>query len=107
MKKTQRHPSSTHRNSRQVRRGRKLKRKKRMTIFYFISLLLLILLLGIFALSLFHRSHFRNGTTIDGVDCSGLTTQEAYNKLNEQLKEKEVSFLFVDAKYYFRGDSFD
>lgn len=106
MKKTQRHPSSSHRNSRQVRGGRKLKRKKRMTIFYFTSLLLLIILLGIFALSLFHRSHFRNGTTIDGVDCSWLTTQEAYSKLNEQLKEKEVSFIFVDAKYYFRGDSF-
>lgn len=107
MEKTQRHSSVNSRNSRQLRRGKRLKRKKRMTVFCFVFLLLLLVILGAFALSLFHHSHFRNGTIIDGVDCSWLTTKEAYNKLNEQLREKEISFLFVDAQYHFGGDAFD
>lgn len=107
MKKTQRHPSVNSRNLRQVKKRKPLKRRKKFTKVYVSFAILLVVLLSLFALSLFRKSHFRSNTTIDGVDCSWLTLEQAYNKLNEQLESKNISFLFLDTQYDFWGSSFD
>ncbi len=107
MKKTQRHPSVNSRNLRQVKKRQSPMRKKNFTKVYLAFVFLLVILLSIFTLFLFRQSHFGSNTTIDGVNCSWLTPEQAYNKLNEQLENKNISFLFFDTQYDFCGSSFN
>lgn len=55
----------------------------------------------------FYNSHFDKNTSINGVDCSWLTTEQACEKLNTELTEKVMTFVFTDNLCTFTGSDFD
>ena len=55
----------------------------------------------------YHSERFRKSTIVQGIECSGLTVSEAFEKINEKLAEQEITFLFVDDTCRAQGVSFD
>lgn len=106
MKRTESGATNYRRQSRRISKNALRKRKLRRTLFSFLAIILIAIIAGI----MFHKfdsSHFSRGTTINDVDCSWLTPEESYEKLNTDLNEKAISFVFVDDMYTFTGSSFD
>ncbi|MBR1802375.1 MAG: L,D-transpeptidase family protein [Clostridia bacterium] len=61
---------------------------------------IIIVLVAVFAffygITIFLQTHFPRGTSILGVNCSWLTTQQATRKINEKLKNEAIDFWFDD-----------
>lgn len=106
MKQTSRNNTNTRRISNDVKR-RRIHRKKTIRT---CSIVLVLTIVAIIAGLMFHKfdvSHFSKGTTINGINCSGLTAEDAYTKVNKALSETVISFVFVKNSYNFTGSSFD
>lgn len=74
----------------------------------FTCLALLVLAIALVVIFLkFTNSHFSKDTTINGTDCSWLTPEKAYDKLNDALNEEVITFIFENNSYTFDGNSFD
>lgn len=106
MKQTSRSNTNTRRISNNVKRRRIRRRKTIRTC----SIVLALTIVAIIAGLMFHKfdvSHFSRGTTINGINCSGLTAEDAYTQVNKALSETVISFVFVNNSYNFTGSSFD
>lgn len=101
--------NSTRRTSQSLRRKRYLRRRKQKIRRTLIAIVLAIIIAVISGIQ-FHSftiTHFSKNTTINGIDCSWLTAEDAYNKINEHLDSKIIRFLFSDNSYTFPGSSFN
>lgn len=85
---------------------KKLHRRKLRNILLTLLAVVAVIISGT-ALWNFYQTHFNPGTTINGVDCSWLTAEEACEKLNMELGEKVISFVFTDDILTFSGNSFE
>ena len=104
---TRNHNNTTYRrNSRKLSEEKLRKRKVRRISFAMLAIVIAIIIAGV-ALWNFYQSHFNPGTTINGVDCSWLTPEQAHEKLNMELGEKVISFVFTDDITTCTGKSFD
>lgn len=92
--------------NRMRKRQRQHRKKIRRVCTTFLLIIITLITIGWLWLK-FDESHFDRGTVINGVDCSWLTADDAYTKLNEQMKEKALTFKFDDNTYTFTGSSFD
>ncbi len=106
MTKNSRNTTRSRRSSNNVRR-KHLRRKKQHPVVYTVLALFIVSTLIAVGYQKYNSSHFNKKTTINEIDCSLLTVEEAYKKLNETLSEKNISFVFEDDSYAFTGDSFN
>lgn len=106
MTNTSRSTTITRRRSRNYNRRRLRRRKIRRRICAFLTILVIVCVLAVMLFK-FNNSHFSKKTTINGIDCSWLTPEDAYTKLNDNLGEENISFIFEDSTYSFTGNSFD
>ncbi len=107
MGQTSRSNTTTQRSSSQLRRKRIRRRQKARRMILTVLALAITAIISAVILCKFDSSHFSRVTTINGIDCSRLTVEDAYTKLNESLEEKVISFVFVENSYTFSGSSFD
>lgn len=101
--------NSTRITSKSLKRKRYLRRKQqkiRRTFIAIVSAIIIVIIAGI-QFHNFNITHFSKNTTINGIDCSWLTAEDAYNKINEHLDSKIIVFLFNDNSYTFPGSSFN
>ncbi len=101
--------NSTRITSKILKRKRYLRRKQqkiRRTFIAIVSAIIIVIIAGI-QFHNFNITHFSKNTTINGIDCSWLTAEDAYNKINEHLDSKIIVFLFNDNSYTFPGSSFN
>lgn len=96
---------TTSRRAYAIRRRRARMRRTRFMLFL-ITLLSFFIVAEIFLIG-FYRNHFLNGTTINQVDCSNLTAEDVTKKLNMELKNRTISFIFAGNSYIFTGADFD
>lgn len=96
---------TTSRRTSAIRKRRARKRRTRIMLLL-MAVLTLFIIAEIFLIG-FTRNHFSNGTTINQVDCSNLTAEDATEKLNTELKTRPISFIFTDISYTFTGADFD
>lgn len=81
-------------------------RRKAKLIFPIIFIVVLLGTLAISAFYLYQNSHFKNGTFINGVDCSRLTVEESLVELNQHISETTIIFGFIDTSYTLPASSF-
>ena len=94
MKKTEKFNTTKQTTATPSKQNNRQKKWVRNSLFCF---LVSIALLGAtWALWQFNETHFSKGTTINGVDCSWSTVESAYEKLNQQLKERTITFNFTN-----------
>ena len=48
---------------------------------------MLIMLIGYLGIAFYYSSHFFEGVTLNGIDCSGLTVEEAKQKIIDEINE--------------------
>lgn len=88
------------------RKLRKLRRKRMRNVLLTLLAIIVVIASSIFLWN-FYKTHFNPKTTINGVDCSWMTPEEACEKLNMELGEKVISFVFTDDIITYSGNSFD
>lgn len=72
-----------------------------------IGLVVALIALAILGILKFQSERFRANTFIQGVECSYLTTGEALEKLQEAVKQQEITFQFIgDIQYQTTGEQF-
>lgn len=106
MSNTSRSTMARRRRQRNLRRKRLRRRKFHFAIFSCVTILSIIIVSAILFFK-FTNSHFSRNTLINGIDCSWLTPEDAYNKLNDSLSEKTITFLFEDNSHEFDANSLD
>ena len=62
-----------------------------------LAIIIAILTVGFW---IFNCTHFLRDTTIAGIDCSRLTLQGAYNKIEQETNAKTIKFYFMDGNVY-------
>ncbi len=73
--------------------------KKKLIIISVILILIIVSSsLALIVYQNYRNTHYRQGTIIQGVDCSNLTVEEAKQKLEEKLSEKIIFSFLTDAK---------
>lgn len=77
---------------RRLRRQRRRRRK----ILIISSILIILIGLGVFFFYQYQSQHFRKGTIINTVDCSNLTVDDAFQKINEYISSQKITYLFID-----------
>ena len=82
---------------RKEERRRRRQRRHRRRILTIFSISLIVIALGIFFFSKYQAERFREGTIINTVDCSNLTVDEAFQKINEYLENQKITYLFIDS----------
>lgn len=90
------------RKKREERRRRRKRIRQRRFFTFLVILLIAILSTTIFFLK-YQSEHFRKNTVINTVDCSNLTVEEAYQKINEYLANQTITYLFVDDTFSNQG----
>lgn len=83
--------------NRSLEKKKHYKRKRRVLQFigiFFVALTVLTITAFHFA-----NTHFRVGTSIQGVDCSFLTVEQAKQKIDEEMKNQSVTFDFLRNSY--------
>lgn len=92
---------------------RRTSRKKRRSEFILLRFMLFLMVIMIFIviaeifLDGFYKTHFNRSTTINQVDCSNLTSKDACKKLNMELNDRTICFVFADNSYTFTGADFN
>lgn len=81
-------------------------RRKSRFIFPIVFIVVLLVTLAISAFCLYQSNHFKNGTLINGVDCSHLTVEESLEKLNQHISETNITLGFIDTSYTLSASSF-
>lgn len=81
-------------------------RRKSRFIFPIVFIVVLLVTLAISAFCLYQSNHFKNGTLINGVDCSHLTVAESLEKLNQHISETNITLGFIDTSYTLSASSF-
>ncbi len=81
-------------------------RRKSRFIFPIVFIVVLLVTLAISAFCLYQSNHFKNGTFINGVDCSHLTVEESLEKLNQHISETNITLGFIDTSYTLSASSF-
>ena len=81
---------------RKERRRLKRQRRRRKQIFTIVVFLLIIVCCSTFFFLKYQSTHFTSGTTINTVDCSNLTVDEAFQKINDFFENQEITYLFID-----------
>lgn len=78
------------------------KRKKtiKISIIAIVVIILFLLLSTGFAFTSMTNSKIIKGITIDGIDVSGLTKEEAYKKIEEKVKERQEAIVTLKYKEY-------
>lgn len=105
MKKTEKFNTTKQTTATPSKQNNRQKKWVRNSLFCF---LVSIALLGAtWALWQFNETHFSKGTTINGVDCSWSTVESAYEKLNQQLKERTITFNFTNHNCKYPNSTFD
>lgn len=105
MKKTERSNTKKHATATPSKQNNRQKKWVRNSLFCF---LVAIALLGAtLALWQFNETHFSKGTTINGIDCSWNTVESAYEKLTQQLKERNITFDFTYQSCEYPNNTFD
>lgn len=71
------------------RRQRKRRRHTGSRILLFVLMAVILLILaGIYVgVSMYYRTHFFPGTYINGMDCSGMTVEEAENRIANKAED--------------------
>ena len=104
---TRNHDNTTYRrNSRKLSEEKLRRRKVRRASFATLAIAIAIIIAGT-NLWNFYKTHFNPDTTINGVDCSWMTAKQAHEKLNMELGEKVISFVFTDDITTCTGKFFD
>ena len=84
-------------SARQRRERRRRKQQmRRRRFFTFLGILFITASILIILFLKYESEHFRKNTVIDNVDCSRLTVEEAYQKINEYLANQTITYLFVN-----------
>lgn len=86
---------------------KQLHKRKIRRILAVLTVLTIIAIIAGINFQKFYSSHFNKGTIINNIDCSWITPEQAYEKLNEGLGEKVITFVFTDNLFTFTGSSFD
>lgn len=73
--------------------------------FYSVAILFGIIALA-FLIQKFRESYFEYGTTIQGVDCSFLTAEEATKRVEREINEKTVTIQLIDNQYTVNYETF-
>ncbi len=78
-----------------------MKKHKGLVTFLIISILILLgLIVAFFAVTGYYKTHFFNGTTLSGVDVSGLTAKQATEKVTENISDYLISIRTRDGEKY-------
>ena len=87
--------------------GKKKSYRKKNWLLHFV--IMFFIALTILAITTFHyvNTHFREGTFIQGVDCSQLTIEQARKKIEEEMQNQKITFKFLKAEYTATYGQFD
>ena len=78
-------------------KGKKNGKAKKIVLWVLLGYLL-IMLVGYLGVSFYFARHFYNGSTINGVDCSGMTVDQVKEKIQESVGNYVLSIEEIDGK---------
>lgn len=57
-------------------------------------------------LTVFRHTHFGKNTTINGTDCSYMTVEQAFSKINEEISSTSIGLSFLERFQFISGSKF-